>query len=113
MRAGVVVRVDAEVICTEQTATTQWCMGRVLFGASGVEGQPNAPEPDSFSWAHSTTDIGEWESNSFTRSHTLSCPDTHEGPCFFGVKVQVRNHADGLNFRVDDSTVDADLTYYK
>jgi hypothetical protein len=112
MRAGAVVKVDAEVLCTEQTDTTEWCLGRVLFGST--EGQPNAPEGDSFAWAQSTLDIGAWESAAFTRSLTLSCPEgATGGVCFFTIKAQVRNHAEGLLLRVDDSTVDADLTYYK
>jgi hypothetical protein len=107
-----VVKTDAEVTCTTANANDfQWCQGRVLF--NGAEGQPNAPEGDSFAWANSQTDPNAWESNAFTRTAYLRCPSTSPtSVCTFPVKVQVKNHAAGLNFRVDDSTVDARLTYF-
>lgn len=113
MRGGLVVRTDAEVTCTGPTPDqTQWCLGRVLV--SGVEAFPRELEIDgSFAWAQSSPDIGAWESNSFTRSITLSCPSSAPAPCAWGVQVQVRNHVDGLNFRVDGSTVEAQVTYYR
>ncbi len=107
-----VVKVDGEVTCTAAVATdSQWCQGRVLL--NGVEGKPNAPEPDSFAWANSQVDPNAWESNAFTRTGYLRCPSTVTTTvCTFPVKVQVKNHAAGLNFRVDDATVDARLTYF-
>ncbi len=110
--ALVVVKTDAEVTCTTGDATNnQWCQGRVLI--DGAEGQPTAPEPDSFAWANSQTDPNAWESNAFSRTAYLKCPKKHQaGPCTFPIKVQVQNHGPNLNFRVDDSTVDARLTYF-
>lgn len=106
-----VVKVDSEVTCTTPTANTQWCQGRVLL--NGAEGKPNAPEGDSFSWANSQTDASAWESNAFSRTAYLRCPSTSTtAVCTFPVKVQVKNHATGLNFRADDTTVDASLTYF-
>ena len=112
MRGGLVVHVDAEVTCTGLAPdATEWCLGRVLVG--GLDAFPRELEADgSFAWAQSSTDFGAWESNAFTRSMTLECSPNHEGPCSWPVKVQVRNHADGLSFRVDGSTVEAQLTYY-
>lgn len=112
--AGLVVRTDAEVTCTELGSAnrTEWCEGRVLV--NGVGGEPAAQELDgSFAWAQSSLDAGAWESNSFTRSRTLRCPvvSTTVLPCAYSVNVQVKTHASGLNFRVDDSTVEAQLTY--
>jgi hypothetical protein len=105
----VVVKVDAEVTCTGDDG--QWCLGRVLVG--GFEGQPTAPEPDSFSWANSEPNSAQWESNAFTRSRLLYCPSTITASyCYYPVVVQVRNHASGLLFRVDDSTVHAQVTYF-
>ena len=120
--ALVVVKTDAEVTCTTgDDANDQWCQGRVLIGPN--EGQPNAPEPDSFAWSNSQTDPNAWESNAFSRTEYLRCPregnhDPQTGatagnkPCTFPIKVQVKNHAADLNFRVDDATVDASLTYF-
>lgn len=112
MRGGLVVHVDAEVTCTGPSPDAfEWCLGRVLVG--GLDAFPRELEIDgSFAWAQSSPDSGAWESNAFTRSMTLECPRTHEGPCSWPVKVQVRNHTDGLSFRVDGSTVEAQLTYY-
>ncbi len=111
--AGLVMRTDAEVTCTGSTPdTTQWCEGRVLV--NGVGGEPAAQEVDgSFAWAQSSPDAGAWESNSFTRSRTLRCPvvSTTVLPCVYSVSVQVKAHTTGLNFRVDDSTLEAQLTY--
>jgi hypothetical protein len=56
-------------------------------------------------------DVGAWESNAFTRSLQVRCPLTALPECSYRVQVQVRNHTQGLNFRVDDSTVEAQLTY--
>jgi len=106
-RALFVTRVDAEVTCTGLAG--QWCLGRVLY--RGVEGQPNAPEPDSFAWAKSNPDAADWESNSFTRTGVVGPCSLLTG-CAVVVQVQVRNHAAGLLFRVDDSTVDVDVTYF-
>jgi len=106
-RALFVTRVDAELTCTG--AAGQWCLGRVLY--RGVEGQPNAPEPDSFAWAKSNPDAADWESNSFTRTGVVG-PCSVLAGCAVVVQVQVRNHAAGLLFRVDDSTVDVDVTYF-
>ncbi|HEU5187836.1 MAG TPA: hypothetical protein VFT87_05025 [Candidatus Saccharimonadales bacterium] len=113
MRGGMVVRTDAEVTCTGPAPdTTQWCLGRVLV--NGVEAFPRELELDgSFAWAQSSTDFGAWESNSFTRSMTLNCPSSANEPCAWQVQVQVRNHMDDLSFRVDGSTVEAQLTYYR
>lgn len=113
MRGGLVVRTDAEVTCTGPVLDqTQWCLGRVLVG--GVEAFPRELEVDgSFAWAQSSPDVGAWESNSFTRSMTLDCPASAPSLCAWNVVVQVRNHAAGLNFRVDGSTVEAQLTYYR
>jgi hypothetical protein len=107
-----VVKTDAEVTCTAAAATDgQWCQGRVLI--NNVEGKPNAPEGDSFSWSNSQTDASAWESNAFSRTAYLRCPaTTTTAVCTFPVKVQVKNHAAGLNFRVDDATVHAELTYF-
>lgn len=103
------VNVDAEVTCTG--ADGQWCLGRVLIG--NAEGAPAAPEPDSFAWANSEPNAGQWESNAFTRSRVLACPRTWPTPtCVWTVRVQVRNHVAGLSFRVDDSTVKAQSTYF-
>ena len=108
-RGLVVVKVDAEVTCTG--ADGQWCLGRVLVG--GAEGQPAAPEPDSFSWANSEPNAAQWESNAFTRTRLLYCPSTTPAAsCVYPVVVQVRNHATGLVLRVDDSTVHAQVTYF-
>ncbi len=110
MRGGLVVRTDAELTCTGPAEDeTQWCLGRVLVGP--VEMFPRELEFDgSFAWAQSSPDVGAWESNSFTRSHTLVCPQGHD-MCSWTVQVQVRNHTEGLDFRVDGSTVEAQLTY--
>lgn len=110
----VVIRTDAEVTCTELGSAdrTEWCEGRVLV--NGVEAEPAPQEVDgSFAWAQSSLDAGAWESNSFTRSASLRCPliSTNLLPCSFKVNVQVKNHNNNLNFRVDDSTVEAQLTY--
>ncbi len=112
MRGGLVVHVDAEVTCTGTSPdATEWCLGRVLVG--GLDAFPRELEVDgSFAWAQSSTDGGAWESNAFTRSVTLECSPNHEGPCSWPVKVQVRNHAPGLSFRIDGSTVEAQTTYY-
>lgn len=105
----VTVGVDAEVTCTGVAG--HWCLGQVLIG--GVAGEPVAPEPDSFAWAHSDPDSSIWESNAFTRTRSLTCPSTGSSAvCVWTVRVQVRNHMDGLVFRVDDSTVKAEVTYY-
>jgi hypothetical protein len=107
--ALVVVSVDGEVTCTG--AGGQWCLGRVLI--AGAEGYPTAPEPDSFSWANSEPNANQWESNAFTRTRALSCPSSSTAAsCTFAIVTQVRNHAANLNFRVDDSTVRAQVTYY-
>jgi hypothetical protein len=112
--ALVVVKTDAEVTCTtSDPANDQWCQGRVLI--NGAEGQPSAPEPDSFAWANSQVDPNAWESNAFSRTAYLRCPKeagANARACTFPVKVQVKNHAAGLTFRVDDATVDASLTYF-
>jgi hypothetical protein len=111
-RALVTVTVDAEVTCTgtDPAVASQWCLGRVVIG--GVEGQPSAPEPDSFAWAQSSADAAAWESAAFQRSRLVVCPATYPATvCSFGVTAQVRNHAAGLAFRVDDLTVHADLLY--
>lgn len=106
---GLVVRVDAEVTCTGlEPDQTQWCQGQVLV--DGLAAFPRELEADgSFAWAQSSTDFGAWESNSFTRSQTLVCRTTT--PCTSLVQVQVRNHASGLSFRIDGSTVEAQVTY--
>ena len=111
MRGGLVVSTDAEVTCTGAAPDqTQWCLGRVLV--NGIEAFPRELEIDgSFAWAQSSTDVGAWESNAFTRSTTLTCAST--SPCSWNVQVQVRNHVDGLNFRIDGSTVQAQVTYYR
>jgi len=109
--ALVVVKTDAEVSCTVSTSDSQWCQGRVLI--DNVEGQPNAPESDSFSWANSQTDGSAWESNAFTRTAAVRCPaDNKDALCTYMVRAQVKNHAPNMTFRVDDSTVDASVTYY-
>jgi hypothetical protein len=112
-RAGlIVVKVDAEVTCTGSgpAVDSQWCLGRVLIG--GVEGQPSAPEPDSFAWAQSSPDSAAWESAAFTRTRIVRCPSTNPATvCSYTVAAQVRNHAAGLSFRVDDLTVHAQVTY--
>ncbi|HVQ44919.1 MAG TPA: hypothetical protein VMT30_08260 [Candidatus Saccharimonadia bacterium] len=107
-----VVKVDGEVTCTNSAAANnQWCEGRVLI--NGAEGQPSAPEPDSFAWSNSQVDPNAWESNAFTRTAYLRCsPNTREAVCTYFVRAQVKNHASGLNFRLDDTTVDANLTYF-
>jgi hypothetical protein len=108
-RAVVVVHVDAEVLCTG--ADGQWCQGRAIF--AGVEGQPNAPEPDSFAWANSEPNPAQWEANTFTRTWFITCvANGTTTPCGTNVIVQVRNHTTGLTFRVDDSTVHAQATYF-
>jgi hypothetical protein len=108
-RGLVVVEVDAELTCTG--ADGQWCLGRALI--AGLEGQPNAPEPDSFSWANSEPNPAQWEANTFTRTAILSCPATFPAArCVYPVVVQVRNHAAGLSFRVDDATIQAQVTYF-
>jgi hypothetical protein len=105
----VTVGVDAEVTCTGVAG--HWCLGQVLIG--GAAGEPIAPEPDSFAWAHSDPDPALWESNAFTRTRVLTCPSNGTSTvCVWTVRVQVRNHMDGLVFRVDDSTVKAEVTYY-
>jgi hypothetical protein len=112
-RAGLVVDVSAEVTCTGPAPDqTQWCQGRVMVG--NTEAHPRVTEADgSFAWAQSSNDVGAWESNAFERSLTLSCPasTTTQTPCVWPVRVDVRNHTTGLNFRVDDSSVHAGLTY--
>lgn|GEM_PF-6356555 len=110
MRAGLVVRTDAEVTCTGSSPDqTEWCLGRVLV--NGLEAFPRELEADgSFSWAQSSPDFGAWESAAFTRSTTLTCMGNVV--CSWNVQVQVRNHAEGLSFRIDGSTVEAQLTYY-
>ncbi|HSX02058.1 MAG TPA: hypothetical protein VLI05_01955 [Candidatus Saccharimonadia bacterium] len=107
-----VVKVDAEVTCTTTNAAdSQWCQGRVLI--NGLEGQPTAPEPDSFAWSNSQVDPNAWESNAFSRTAYLSCPaNSNTTVCTFPVKVQVRNHGTGLTNRVDDATYDMSLTYF-
>ena len=109
--ALVVVKTDAEVSCTVATSDSQWCQGRVLI--DNAEGMPNAPEPDSFSWANSQTDPSAWESNAFTRTAQVRCPaDNKDALCTYMVRAQVKNHAPNMTFRVDDSTVDASVTYF-
>src|SRR5262249_43043008 len=100
--ALVVAHVDAEVSC--QGPANQWCQGRVLIG--GVEGEPNAPEPDSFAWATARGDLNQWEANAFTRTGRLICPSTYRLPnCLFSVVTQVRHHAPGMIMRIDDRTM--------
>jgi hypothetical protein len=107
-RGLVVVKVDAEVACTG--ADGHWCLGRVLIG--GVAGQPTAPEPDSFAWANSEPNTAQWESNAFTRTRAVVCPSNASLPvCTLTVRVQVRNHVEGLSFWIDDSTVHVQVTY--
>jgi hypothetical protein len=102
--------VDAEVVCTG--AEGQWCEGRVLV--DGVEGQPTAPEPDSFAWAAAQPSATRWESNAFTRTRLMRCPlvPAVVTSCVYDVVTEVRNHASGLAFRVDDSTVRMQATYF-
>lgn len=108
-RGLIVVGVDAEVTCTG--ADGQWCLGRVLIG--GAEGQPSAPEPDSFSWANSEPNAAQWEANTFTRTRLVACPSTWPAAaCSYSIYVQVRTHAPELLLRVDDSTVHAVVTYF-
>lgn len=111
MRGGLVVHVDAEVTCTGLSPdATEWCQGRVLV--DGVAAFPRELEVDgSFAWAQSSTDFGAWESNGFTRSMQLTCPSSATAPCSKLVQVQWRNHAENLSFRVDGSTVEAQVTY--
>lgn len=109
--ALIVVKVDGEVTCTVAVSDSQWCQGRVII--DNTEGKPNAPEPDSFSWANSQTDPNAWESNAFTRTGTVRCPADHPTTiCSYMVRAQVKNHAANMSFRVDDTSVDADVTYY-
>lgn len=105
-----VVQVDAEVTCTGPDG--EWCLGRVLIG--NAEGGPNAPElTGSFAWSNSEPNAAQWESNAFTRSRELACPANFPLPvCTWPVTVQVRVHAAGLSFRVDDSTVHLTGTYH-
>lgn len=104
-----VVQVDAEVTCTGPDG--RWCQGRALIG--NAEGEPAAPEPDSFSWANSESNAAQWEANGFTRTRDLACPAKFPLPvCTWPVRVQVRTHAPGLLLRVDDSTVHASGTYH-
>ena len=108
-RALVIVDVDAEVECTGPAG--QWCLGRVLIG--GVEAAPTAPEPSSLAWAHSDPSSTAWEANGFKRMRHVSCPATYPlARCNYAVVTQVRNHAAGLSFWVDDLTVHASLTYW-
>lgn len=101
--AVIVAHVDAEVSC--QGPAGQWCQGRVLIG--GVEGEPNAPEPDSFAWATARADLNQWEANAFTRTRRVTCPRTASttAPCRVTVVVQVRTHAAGMLMRIDDRTL--------
>jgi len=109
--ALIVAKADAEVSCTVSTSDSQWCQGRILI--NNLEGQPTAPEPDSFSWANSQTDPNTWESNAFTRTAYVRCPaDSREALCTYMIRAQIKNHAPNMLFRIDDSTVDADVTYY-
>jgi hypothetical protein len=94
--------VNAEVSC--QGPANQWCQGRVLIG--GKEGEPNAPEPDSFAWATARSDINQWEANAFTRTLHVTCPRTApRATCRIPIITQVRNHAAGMTIRVDDRTL--------
>jgi hypothetical protein len=108
--ALVTATVDAEVVCTG--AEGQWCSGRVLI--DGAEGLPTAPEPDSFAWASSQPSTTRWESAGFTRTRLLRCPalPSVTSACVYGLVTQVRNHTTGLSFRVDDSTVHVQATYF-
>jgi hypothetical protein len=111
-RGLLAVRTGGEVTCTGPAVDqTQWCEGRVLV--NGFQAHPAAQEADgSFAWAQSSPDVGAWEANSFSRFQTLSCPTTSLLPlCTWNVQVQVRNHAEGLSFRVDESTVETQVTY--
>jgi hypothetical protein len=104
-----VAQVDAEVTCTGPDG--QWCQARVLIG--NAPGEPQAPEPDSFSWANSEPNAAQWEANTLTRTRDLACPRTWPLPvCTWPVRVQVRTHAPGLLLRVDDSTVHVAGTYH-
>jgi hypothetical protein len=106
--ALVVAHVDAEVSC--QGPADQWCQGRVLIG--GLEGEPNAPEPDSFAWATARSDINQWEANAFTRTALVRCPRTAPRPnCSVPVITQVRNHASGMTMRVDDRTLHVQVNF--
>ena len=102
--AVIVAKVDAEVSC--QGPAGQWCIGRVLIG--GVEGEPNAPEPDSFAWATARADLNQWESNAFTRTRRVTCPRSivTTAPCRVTVVTQVRTHAAEMLMRIDDRTLD-------
>jgi hypothetical protein len=108
--ALVTATVDAEVVCTG--AAGQWCSGRVLI--DGDEGQPTAPEPDSFAWASSQPSATGWQAAAFTRTRLLRCPalPSVTAACGYDVVTQVRNHTTGLSFRVDDSTVRMQATYF-
>jgi hypothetical protein len=108
-RGLVVVHVDAEVNCVGAPAG-QWCLGRVVV--AGLEGEPRAPEPDSFAWSTSSQNGNQWDAHAFTRTRLVGCPATAPGPCVFSVYLQVRTHVPGLVMRVDDSTVDAQVTYF-
>jgi hypothetical protein len=107
-RALVVAHVDAEVSC--RGPNLQWCQGRVLIGR--VEGEPNAPEPDSFAWATARADLNQWEANAFTRTAVVACPRTSPRPiCLIPVITQVRNHALGMTMRVDDRTLHVQVNF--
>lgn len=99
--ALIVAHVDAEVSC--RGPADQWCLGRVLIG--GVEGEPNAPEPDSFAWATARADLNQWEANTFTRTRRFTCSSLSPSTCVVSVITQVRTHAAGMTMRVDDRTL--------
>jgi hypothetical protein len=99
--ALIVAHVDAEVSC--RGPVNQWCIGRVLIG--GVEGEPNAPEPDSFAWATARADLDQWEANGFTRTRRFTCSRLSRTTCVVSVITQVRNHASGMTMRIDDRTL--------
>ncbi|MGH7196780.1 MAG: hypothetical protein ACREGJ_03385 [Candidatus Saccharimonadales bacterium] len=102
------VSVDAEVDCNGTSG--QWCQGRVVV--SGVEADPVAAEPSSFSWDSSSSAVNEWGAHGFSRYARASCPSNNSSAyCYYRLYVQTRNHASGMSLWLDDLTVDVEVLY--
>lgn len=93
-QAVVVADFNAESDCQGSVPTNgQWCQARALL--NGAEGQPTAPEPDSFTFDNVAGDLYNWEANSMQRSWQIRCATTTG--CKYKFSVQTRMHDSTVN----------------
>lgn len=92
--AVVVADFNAESDCQGSVPTNgQWCQTRALLNSA--EGQPTAPEPDSFTFDNVAGDLYNWEANSMQRSWDIRCANT--AGCKYKFVVQTRMHDSTVN----------------